>query len=383
MIGRHPAPTVLCVSAAQDLGGGEFVLLDTIEVLRARGMTVRALNLAPVPGAFARVLASRGIATQFCRIGRFRSVASAARVLYHFARAASFDVAVANDTRAFLYTALGCAWRRRPCVWHVHDLITGSGPFQKVASRLRPDAYVAVSNAVRLSLEASGCPAERVTVVPNAVDLDSFHPGVDGSALRDEVGVGPGGVLVGAVSRILPWKGLDTFVEAAGLLRERLPDTQYVIVGDVVTDRASEGEAKRYRDELLGLRDRLGLRERFHFVGWREDVRGALAALDVLVHTAIEDPFPRVLIEAMASGKPIVATRGGGVPEMIEHEVTGYVIAPRNAAELATRLEVLSDPATRSRLGQAGRHRAERLFGLARYGAQMYAVVGGLAGRGR
>jgi glycosyltransferase involved in cell wall biosynthesis len=215
------------------------------------------------------------------------------------------------------------------------------------------------------------------------VDLERFHPGLDGRALRHEVGVGAGGVLVGAVSRVLPWKGLGTLVEAAGLLKDKLPDTRYAIVDEMVKDRGTRARRSGNRDELPGLRDRLGLRERFHFVGWRDDVREALAAPDVAVHTAIEDPFPRVLIEAVACGKPIVATRGGGVPEMVGHEVTGYVIPPRHAAELASHKEMRGDPAIRSLLrGQAGRHRAERRFGLARCGEQVHAMVNGVPGRG-
>jgi len=384
------SPSVLCVSASQDLGGGEFVLLDTLSSLRARGVAVRVLNLAPAPGALARTLGARGADVLFCRSGRLRDPLSAIRILrFVLGRARGFDLALANDSRALVYTALACSLLRRPYLWHVHDLLTRSGPFEKIALRLGPAGYIAISQAVRQRLEVLGCPAVRIAVIPNAVDVDQFHPSVDGADFRRELSIDAGALVVGSVSRILPWKAVETLIEAAALLDQAVPAAVFLIVGDVVTDHAHADDAVRYRDSLLALRDRLGLGRRVRFVGYREDLPRVMAGLDLLVHTAIEEPFGRVLIEAMASGKPVVATRGGGVPEVVEDGVTGYLVPPRDSPALASCIAALADPEMRSRMGRAGRACAVSSFSLTRYGDEIHSLVaralssGGVAARAR
>jgi glycosyltransferase involved in cell wall biosynthesis len=124
------------------------------------------------------------------------------------------------------------------------------------------------------------------------------------------------------------------------------------------------------------LREDLGLRDRLIFMGGRSDMPTVMAGLDLLVHTAIDEPFGRVLIEAMASGRPVVATRGGGVPEIVRDGVTGYVVPPRDPDALAARIRTLADPDLRSRMGRRSRERAVALFGLPRYRERITAAVG-------
>jgi glycosyltransferase involved in cell wall biosynthesis len=366
---------VLCVTAAQDAGGAELVLLDTIAAFRDRGWDVSVLNLARAPGGVARTVCALGAEIHWYRAGRFRDPVTAVRVLRWFvARAPRFDLAIANDARALLYTALGCALLGRPYVWHVHDYIRGIGPFERAARRVRPAAYVAISHAVRQSLRACGYPDARIHVVHNAIDADRVGSSSHGDGLRAELADGRAPV-IGIVGRILPWKALETLLEAAARLRTSLPAALYLVIGDVVTDEAHRAEAVRYRASLLALRDRLGLQHHVRFLGHRDDVPHLLHVLDVVAHTAIDEPFGRVLIEAMAAGKPVVATRGGGVPEIVVDQVTGYLVPPRDADALADRLAALADPDRRERFGRAGRERAIAAFSLERYRDQWIALA--------
>jgi glycosyltransferase involved in cell wall biosynthesis len=374
---------VLCVTSSQELGGAEFVLLDTIAALREQGLQVKVLNLVPRPGGLARTLVSLGVEVFSCRIGRFRDPITAMRVLHWFLRKAPrFHLALANDTRALLYIALGCMALRRPYIWHVHDYIRGATPFEKVARWLKPAAYIAVSLAVRQSLIQQGCPGERISVVHNAVDVDRFHPAADGTPVRTELAVNQKTLVVGTIGRIEPLKAMEVLLEAAARLRTSLPAWIYLVIGDVITDRANMAEALRYRDYLWALRDRLGLADRVRFLGHRDDVPRILAGLDILVHTSDRESFGRVLVEAMAAGKPVVATRVGGVPEVVEDGVSGYLVPARDVNALTSRLKVLADPELRARLGRAGRKRAVTLFGLGRYRRQITAVVTAV-GRGQ
>jgi glycosyltransferase involved in cell wall biosynthesis len=367
---------VLCVSSGPDVGGAEIVLLDTIAALGASGATVGLLHLAPPGSALADAVGAAGVDAARVPVGRFRDPLTAWRVVrWLVTHRRRIDLVLANDPRALLYTALAAPLVRVPYVWHVHDLVTGRGRFQKAALLARPARYIAISRAVADSLVRHGCRPDRVSIALNAVDTERFHPSTDGRRFRAELGVAPGALLVGAVSRLLPWKGLETFIEAAARLDASLPGAVFVVIGDVVRHPAHPSEALRYRDALYALRARLGLQERVRFLGRRSDMTAVMAGLDVLVHTAVDEPFGRVLIEAMASGKPVVATDGGGVPEIVQDGVTGYLVAPRDPEALARRIEAVADPARRTRMGRLGRERAAALFGLPRYREAIEAAV--------
>jgi glycosyltransferase involved in cell wall biosynthesis len=367
---------VLCVSAFADLGGAERCLLDTVACLSARRFEVEVLNLVDHPGALARALERRGIRVHVCRVGRFRDPRGAARAAAWFLRhARRFDVAIANDTRAALYTALGRAVRGTPYVWHVHDIVSAGQRLQRLAVRLRPAAWIANSRAVKSSLVRHGCSGERIAVVHNGVDANRFHPAAPSEPLRSELAVDASALLVGAIGRLVPWKGLEILLEAADRLRAAVPQAVYLVVGDAVTDAANRSDALRYREGLFALRDRLDLGARVRFLGERADMPRVMAGLDVLVHSATDEPFGLVLIEAMAAGKAVVAARGGGVTEIVDDGVTGYVVPPRDPEAVAHRLALLADRARRDAMGGAGRHRALAHFSLEAYGDALAAVV--------
>jgi glycosyltransferase involved in cell wall biosynthesis len=354
------------VSAFAELGGAERSLLDTVDSLAARGFAVEVLNLVDRPGAMARALLKRGIPVHGCRVGRFRDPRGAARAAGWFLRRGRrYEVALANDTRSALYTAVGATLARVPYIWHVRDLVGPGSHLERLALRLRPAAWIANSHAVAASLVRHRDEATRVAVVHNGVDVSLFQPAEATGALHRELAVDESTVLVGAIGRLVPWKALETLLEAAARLRAVGPAAAYLIVGDVVTDAANRP----------ALRDRLDLGARVHFLGERADVPRILAGLDVLVHTAIDEPFGRVLIEAMAAGKPVVATRGGGVSEIVEDGVTGYLVAPRDAAAVADRVALLADRRRRSAMGRAGRQRALTHFSLDAYGNALATAI--------
>jgi glycosyltransferase involved in cell wall biosynthesis len=370
------APRVLCVSGFPDLGGAEMCLLDTATTLGERGVRVEVLNLADRRGGLAHALAERDVPTHHCRIGRLRDPRGAVAALRWFARhAGGFELAIANDARAALYTALGSRLRCRAYLWHVHDLVGSGHRLERLALWLRPARWISASAAVRESLVRRGCAASRTVTVTNGVNVRRFAPTVPAAPFRRQLGVDDAELLVGAVGRLVPWKAFEVLLEAAARLRADLPGARYVIVGEPVTDNAHRAEALRYRDNLLALRDRLGLADRVRFVGAQSNMPGVMAGLDVLVHPAVDEPFGRVLIEAMACERPVVASRGGGVGEIVENGVTGYLVPPRDPAAVAERLRGLADPACRQALGRAGRARAEARFSVATYGDRLASIV--------
>ena len=220
----------------------------------------------------------------------------------------------------------------------------------------RTQRILTVSDHVRDELLRLGIGhAEQVTVVPLGLDLDPFTRGAaHRGALRRELGLADDTPLVGIVARLVPIKAHEVFLAAAARIAQRVPACRFVVVGD--------GER---RAELEALAARSGLGERVHFLGWRADLARIHADLDVMLLTSRNEGSPVALIEAMASGLPVVATSVGGVPDLVGEGVHGHLAAMDDAAALAdATIALLADPAQRRALGVAGRTRV-----LARHGA--------------
>jgi len=196
-------------------------------------------------------------------------------------------------------------------------------------------------------------PPERIEYIPLGLELDRLDAGLgDGTRVRAEWGL-PGDVpLVGIVARLVPIKGHAEFIEAARLVLERHQDVRFVIVGD-----------GQLRGQLEAMVRRLGLEQRIIFTGFRQDLENVFAALDILVLTSHNEGLPVTVIEAMTAGRPVVATDVGGVSELVEVGVTGFLVPDRNPAAAAERILYLLDhPDVGRRMGKEGRRRAVARF---------------------
>jgi glycosyltransferase involved in cell wall biosynthesis len=179
--------------------------------------------------------------------------------------------------------------------------------------------------------------------IPSGVDLG---PVLDAEPVRPV----SGGPVIGTVARLVPIKGLEYLIDAApGILREA-PAARFLIVGD---GELRPALAARARDR--------GVADRVHFTGYREDVPALIAGMDLFALPSLNEGMGRVLVMAMALGKPIVATRVGGVPELLAGGEAGLLVPPADPAALAEAIcRLLRAPATASALGEAGRRRASR-----------------------
>jgi glycosyltransferase involved in cell wall biosynthesis len=177
------------------------------------------------------------------------------------------------------------------------------------------------------------------------------------AALRNELGVPAGALLLGTVGRLIPLKGHQYAIDALAMLRDVMPtDAVWVVVG-----AGPECQALQERAVALGIGDRV------KFIGQRDDVPRIVAALDVLVHPTTAEGFGLVLLEAMIQSTPIVATEVGALPEIIIHGQSGVLVPPRNPSALADAIRrMLSDRGERERFGRAGRERYESCFRLER-----------------
>jgi glycosyltransferase involved in cell wall biosynthesis len=218
------------------------------------------------------------------------------------------------------------------------------------------DVIHAVSEAIWERAQERGCPPDGThEVITDAVDAAWFEPPVRRDAA---VGTRERPLRVLSVGRLHWKKGYDFALQAIGALVERGIEVEYKIVG--------EGE---HREPIQFAITDLGLEQRVELVGAQSanEVRDRLSWADVFLHASITEAFGVAVTEAQAMGLPVVCSDAGGLPENVEHGVTGFVVGRRESAAMAQRLaELATDPALRSRMGQAARHRAETVLSAAR-----------------
>jgi glycosyltransferase involved in cell wall biosynthesis len=374
---------VLFVNPGRGLGGAELSLLLLIEGLRAQGVDVRLALFAD--GPFRAVLESRRIPT--IKMGVLRPVRRVTRYgsagggllgaaalgllslptvleLAALVRRLDVDIVHTNGLKAHLLGGVAGGLVRRPVVWHLRDFLPEgvTGQLLKMAARRLPALIITNSAAVAATVTRDGT-RPRTVPIHNPVDLERFRPGLDRAGLREELGVNTETPLIGQIAHLTPWKGHELFLRIARAIAHELPAAHFVIVGGAIYETTGH---EGYRVTLERQARELRLADRVVFLGERQDVPEILAALDMLVHCPTSpEPFGRALAEAMAVGTPVVAADSGGVAEIVEEGVTGRLVPAGDVDAFATAVvELLRDPAQRHRMGEAGRHRAERLFAV-------------------
>lgn len=221
-------------------------------------------------------------------------------------------------------------------------------------TRSVPDRVICVSEAVRETvLERERLDPDRTTVIHNGVEMPDEVPEEEVGSLREELEIPPEAPVVGMVANLnRAVKGVDRFVEAVPALLEQVPEVRCVVVGG-----GHDEEALRSETRSRGLGDRL------LFPGYREDIDRFYGLMDVSVLTSRSEGLSITLLESMAHGLPVVATRVGGNPEVVVDGETGYLVPFDDPDAFVARVaELLDDRARRRRMGQAGLRRVKENF---------------------
>ena len=246
--------------------------------------------------------------------------------------------------------------------FHGHVLEGYFGPVGNAAVRLAERSLALVSDAI-LTISPSQrddivrrfrvAPERKVAVIPLGLDLDELlHAPAPTPELREHYGFAAGDFVVGFVGRLAPIKDLPTLVHGFAAFAAGRPRARLLIVGD-----------GQQRAEIEALLRRLGVDRSARFAGWQQDLRGVYGAMDVLALTSRNEGTPVAVIEALASGVPVVATSVGGVADVVRHEETGLLIASGDSGALASALACLeAEPALRYRLGARGRAEVAERF---------------------
>lgn len=216
-------------------------------------------------------------------------------------------------------------------------------------------AIIAVSDFVKQSLISEGVPEDKIVRIYNGVDTDYFLP-IDADErekLRSYITDEPVKAAIGLVGNLIEMKGLRYFIEALPLIFQKHPHTLVVVVG--------EGPLRNEMEREISLQN---LSHKVKFLGKLTQItRRIVAALDILVQPSLTESFGLTAAEALSCGVPVVASSAGGLPELVEDGVCGYVVPPRDSNALAVKIiSLLDDPDKCSRFGKAGRERAIKLF---------------------
>lgn len=351
---------ILHVITSLDVGGAQHHLLSLVTGLRRRGYEADLAffkNPSLLPrfadtGARVYPLSARGIRAALL-VPRLAAILSRGRydVVHTHLLKADACGAIAG---ALARTPLRIASKhnderilRNPVVSVMHSLV----------SRLNHRVVVLSDYVGEYVASRGGVDGARITRVYYGLPTTSVAREEDGWRLRSEFGVPPDAPLAVTVGRLAEQKGLTYLLEAMRLVGQKLPGARLLVVGD------SQDGRDRYKQDLLKLADTLGLRQSVRFTGVRDDVPAIMQAADLFVMASLWEGFGLVFLEAMAAARPVIATRVSAVPEVVDHNVSGLLVPPRDPRALAeAMLVLLSDPNLARRMGQAGLARLRSRF---------------------
>jgi glycosyltransferase involved in cell wall biosynthesis len=278
------------------------------------------------------------------------------------------DLIHANSIRAGLVATAATFGLKTRVVWHLHDLL----PRHPLSSVIRAFAFlssrtqmIAVSQAVADNfIGAFPLLKKRVKTILNGIELEKFQPNQTArQEIRKELQLDEAEAVIGIVGQLTPRKGQLELVRAFAQALSEIPQATLLIVGAPLFNRDEE-----YAALLKQTAQDLGIRKRVRFTGARSDVAAVMHALDLLVINSSAEPFGLVAVEAMACGTPILAAASGGIPEIIEHGKTGWLVPPCAEQPLAAAMVSLSrQPALRWHLAEQGGNHVRSRFSADRY----------------
>lgn len=354
---------ILFISNTSHLGGAESSLLDVVSILVSSFQAIVALpengvlaqklkKMAPL--YFVKLIRFKrngifGITAQLWQL--FRGVIGIFRIVINEKVACIY----ANTTQAYLYAVPVKLLTGRPIIWHLRDNLPG----KKLTWFLSffADKIICISDQLLQQIPHKN----KAYVVYNGIDTKIWcKPNLPEGGLRTEFGLDRKKLIIAHIAQLIPWKRHELFVEVAHYIRNQDLDVHFFIIGsDVFNGFAS------YKDELVKKIKSLDLTYHLTMMDHRENILSQLADVDILVHLADQEPFGRILVEAMALEIPVVAMNSGGPAEIVIDGQSGFLMdncEPRYIAEKICYL--LNRPSLREKFGKEGRRTVEDKFNL-------------------
>ena len=360
------SPIRVCmVVNSLDVGGLEKVVLSLLGSLDPSRFEVSLACLKGEGKLFSEALVppERRLVLQSDRVKNF----GLARVdpftlvaLRRFFRERRVDIVHAHNFAPLIYGGLAArslGLHRPRVVYSEHNQVNSASErdLQKFRLYVRlADEVVAVSDDLKRILQGKLEITKPVRVIHNGID-DARFATASGTRVREELGIRPDEIVIGTAVVLSKQKGITYLVEAAKEVTRRVPLARIVVAGD-----------GPLRQELMAQAEAAGLGDRMLFPGYRKDIPDLLSSFDIYVLSSLWEGLPLALLEALRLGKPIVCTRVGGNSEVIEDGVHGYLVAPKDPAQLADRLvRMAEDAPLRERIAVLSPERFREHFSLA------------------
>ena len=262
-----------------------------------------------------------------------------------------------SETKAAYHNRLAGFLARVPMITHVRSRYPQIGLRDRLGF-LGVAGYVFVSQDSRRQF-ALKVPDSKARILYDAVDLTEPQEASVSKTLREQLGVPEGVTLVGMIARVNPQKDYDTLASAAAAVLARRADVRFLVVGDNSVVEMNREHYKHVNRRLV----ELGIADRFIFTGFRSDVPRIVSALDLFVLCTHREGLPLSILEAMALGKPVIATSVDGIPEVIIDGVTGYLHGHEKSDELAhVILRCIEHPELAKQVGDAARESCRRTY---------------------
>jgi glycosyltransferase involved in cell wall biosynthesis len=356
---------ILLLHSSSDQYGASKILLGIVQLLVKRNHKVWVV--LSEEGPLSNDLLQAGAEVIYIRLGILRrkyfsptgiinrliTINQAKKELEKIIRQENINLVYSNTT-GVLAGAFAASKCRVKHIWHVHEIIESPQWFKRILGKIMrqyAQTVVVVSEAVKKSWQLV-IPENKIIVVHNGIDYTPYlqeQPNIQAS-----FGFPEDALIIGMVGRVHYWKGQDYFIEIAGLLHARFPQLRFVMVGD-----AFPGYEYLYA-QLDNQMQQLQLQDVVKQLGFRNDIPSLMQSIDLLLlPSQLPDPFPTVILEAMASGKPVIATQMGGALEMIEPGITGDLM-PHDQAEAAA--NIVSNWLNKEKLHQAGKAARQRVL---------------------
>lgn len=257
------------------------------------------------------------------------------------------DVVHAHNQSSWLYGAIAARLANIPLVYTEHTIINQKKwlRIEKILSRITTQITTVADSVAKFMISKAGVRPEKVSVLYNGIDADIYNQNIGLRLNKTEFSIKHTDLLIGNVASLLPKKDHRTLLMAFKLVVAKIPEAKLMIAG--------EGPMK---NDLINLTSMLELKESVRFLGNRKDVPELLKIFNVFVLSSVREGLPMVLLEAMASGLPVVATAVDGNPELVAHGEAGFIVPPGNPEALAGAIiSVLSDRDLAETMGAKGK----------------------------
>ena len=372
------------------MGGGEIALLNLVGALDRKRYDPTVVLASE--GPLVAKLRAAGITTEVFPLGKdlvdtqkdglgVRSLLKISQVfdwikyairIARYARRGKFDLIHTNSLKSDVYGGIAGRLARVPVLWHVRDNIDGNYLPSAAAAAFRMLARTVPAGVVANSHSTLRClnPSARK---PSGV----VYSGMLERPAPEEAAVSAEGPVVALIGRIAEWKGQHIFLRAAADVLKSFPSARFWIVGAPLF-----GEFE-YEKKLHALSQELGITDKVEFLGFQGDIPKLLKNVTLVAHAScLGEPFGQVVVEGMAAGKPVVATDGGALPEVVVDGETGLLVPMGDAPAMARAiLSILNDPARGESMGQAGRRRVQDRFMIHHSIASLEKIYGELLNR--